>query len=196
VTTYSYSELETLWDDAGGSKALAPLMAAIAMAESGGNSDAKNPSGATGVWQILGAVNPADQDKLTDPAVNAKEAVLKYNSQGLTAWTTYTSGAYKKYYSSDTPASSLPQGGSSSSSASDTSVLGGLLSIPSQITGFFDDADKFVSSLLWLTEPSSWVRIGAFIAGVALLLVALHALIAVGEGENLMPSAPPIPVPI
>jgi hypothetical protein len=27
-------------------------------------------------------------------------------------------------------------------------------------------------------------------------LVALHALIAVGEGENLMPSAPPIPVPI
>ncbi len=47
MTHYDYAQLEGLWEDAGGSKALAPIMAAIAMAESGGDSGARNPSGAT-----------------------------------------------------------------------------------------------------------------------------------------------------
>jgi hypothetical protein len=84
--------------------------------------------------------------------------------------------------------------------AADTSdTSGGLFSIPADITAFFSDADKFVTLLLWLVNPASWVRIGAFIVGVALLLFAVHALIAVGEGEPLLPSVPktmPIPVPV
>jgi hypothetical protein len=72
--------------------------------------------------------------------------------------------------------------------------LGGLLSIPSDITNFFGDADKFVSALLWLTEPSSWVRIGAFLVGVALLLFAIHALIAAGSGEPLVKTPAVIPI--
>ena len=106
---YSYAQLEQLWINAGGSKTLAPVMAAIAEAESSGNPDAYNPSGATGLWQILGAVNPADQPNLTDPAVNAHEAVLKYRSQGLGAWVTYTDGSYKQYLSgSTTPDPNVP----------------------------------------------------------------------------------------
>jgi Lysozyme like domain len=100
MTTYTYAQLEGLWEQAGGSTALAPIMAAIAMAESGGNSQAYNPSGASGLWQILGAVNPADQGNLFNPQVNAKEAVLKYNAQGLDAWETYTNGAYKQFLQS------------------------------------------------------------------------------------------------
>jgi Bacteriophage peptidoglycan hydrolase len=67
---------------------------------------------------------------------------------------------------------------------------------PKQITGFFQDADKFVTQLAWLTMPASWVRIGAFLAGVALLLFGVHALIAAGKGEPLvsMPSVIPVPV--
>jgi hypothetical protein len=90
--------LEGLWTAAGGPPGLAHLMAAIAMAESGGNPAAYNPSGATGLWQILGAVNPADQPFLRNPAVNAHEAVLKWRTQGLGAWVTYTDGAYRQYY--------------------------------------------------------------------------------------------------
>jgi hypothetical protein len=109
-TKYSYAQLEGLWINAGGSKALAPTMAAIAMAESDGCSTALNPSGASGLWQILGAVDPADQGNLFDPAVNAKEATLKYTSQGLDAWVTYTSGAYKQYLSgSTTPDTNTPK---------------------------------------------------------------------------------------
>src|SRR5438309_180946 len=95
--TYSYSQLMQLWVAAGGSKALAPVMAAIAMAESGGNPHAYNASGASGLWQILGAVRSSDQGRLFSPTVNAREAVLKFRSQGLGAWETYTSGAYRKF---------------------------------------------------------------------------------------------------
>lgn len=149
MTTYSYAQLEGLWTGAGGSKALAPLMAAIALAESGGNPDARNPSGATGLWQILGAVNTSDQSRLTDPQINAHEALLKYNSQGLKAWATYTSGAYRKYLKGGvppvtTPGGLLPTG------------TGGLFSGLGQITGFFVSAGQVVD---WLLQPSHWVRI-------------------------------------
>ena len=111
MTQYSYAQLEQLWINAGGSRALAPTMAAIAEAESSGNSNAYNASGASGLWQILGAVNPADQPQLFSPTVNAHEAVLKYNSQGLGAWTTYTSGAYLAFVNgSTTPDKNVPGG--------------------------------------------------------------------------------------
>lgn len=74
---------------------------------------------------------------------------------------------------------------------------GGLLGIPSQITGFFGDANTFITMLMWIAQPTSWLRIGAFIVGVALLLFAIHALIAVGEGSDIMPKMPTIvPVPL
>jgi len=129
-TLYTYAQLEGLWINAGGSSTLAPIMAAIALAESGGCSTAQNPSGATGLWQILGAVDPSDQANLTDPAVNAKEAVLKYQSQGLDAWQTYTQGTYKQYLNgSTTPDTNVPTSAaltsatSSSSSGASTCVI-------------------------------------------------------------------------
>ena len=91
------SQLAQLWIQAGGPSRLAHLMAAIAMAESGGRADARNPSGATGLWQILGPVNPADGPYLTIPRTNAREAVLKWQTQGLSAWSAYTNGSYRKF---------------------------------------------------------------------------------------------------
>ena len=115
---YSYAGLEGLWINAGGKRSLAPTMAAIAEAESGGCSTAYNASGATGLWQILGAVDPGDQSKLTDPAVNAREAVLKWQTQGLTAWATYTSGAYKSHLRAGTaPNTNVPSPGAAGTSA-------------------------------------------------------------------------------
>jgi hypothetical protein len=88
------SSLEALWNSAGGPPSKAHLMAAIALAESGGNKRAHNPSGASGLWQILGQVVPGN---VFDPMVNARNAVKKYRSQGLGAWAVYTSGAYKRF---------------------------------------------------------------------------------------------------
>lgn len=78
---YSYSALESLWESAGGPNWAAPQAAQIAECESGGNPRAYNPSGATGIWQILGQVVPGN---LYDPFVNALNAVFKFHESGDT----------------------------------------------------------------------------------------------------------------
>jgi hypothetical protein len=200
MTDYSYSQLETLWlDTAKGTQyatnAWAELMAAIAMAESDGDSTAENPSGATGLWQILGAVNPADQNNLTNPTVNAHEALLKLQSQGLGAWVTYTTGAYKKYLTSGVDPSTLPTSGGSDSNTTSSLGIGGFL-WPGDITGFFKDAKSFLDALLWIVNPASWLRIGAFGIGLLLLGFGAYALIKVGSDGPIvsMPNVVPVPV--
>jgi hypothetical protein len=84
--------------------------------------------------------------------------------------------------------------GTSSGSPSGGGSGGGLLSIPSEITGFFDDIDKTIKFIL---NPSSWVRIVAFLAGAALLCIAVYALIDAAEGGSAtggMPQIVPVPV--
>lgn len=96
------TDLAQLWIDAGGSPAIANTMAAIALAESGGRVDAqgKNTNGTTdrGLWQINSSHTQFDTQRLlSDPLYNAQAAVSIFKSQGLTAWSTYNSGAYKNY---------------------------------------------------------------------------------------------------
>src|SRR5215469_1537542 len=93
------SSLAALWIQAGGDPRVANTMAAIAMAESGGQVSAQNPSGAAGLWQILPSAHPQYNvsELLSDPLYNAQAAVAVYNSQGFNAWSTYTSGAYRQF---------------------------------------------------------------------------------------------------
>lgn len=190
MTTFTYAQLEGLWIDAGGAKALAPLMAAIATAESGGNSLAKNPSGATGVWQILGAVDPSDQSQLTNPQINAKEAVLKYKSQGLGAWTTYTSGAYKKYLKGKVPPNLSPGGSNQSTTPSGnqqaqlTSFLGGNSGgVLADAGGLLHGAAVVIDRLAGMFAPGQGWR---FVFGLgALVLVLLGAKAFMGGGAVL-----------
>jgi hypothetical protein len=91
---------------------IAPIMAAIALAESGGRAKAHNPNRSTGdnsygLWQInmidrLGTERrrqfgiKSDED-LWDPATNVRAAKQVHASQGLGAWTVYRTGAYRQY---------------------------------------------------------------------------------------------------
>lgn len=90
----------------------ASIMAAIAMAESGGRSAAHNNNAATGdnsygLWQVnmLGRMGPerrrqfgiGSNEALFDPAVNASAARKVFESQGFGAWSVFKSGAYKQY---------------------------------------------------------------------------------------------------
>jgi Lysozyme like domain len=104
----TYAQLEGLWINAGGSPSMAPLMAAIAEAESGGNPTATNATDnngtqtSWGLWQISNGTHSEPVPNILSPSVNAQQAVAKYKSQGLTAWGTYDSGAYKAYISNGT----------------------------------------------------------------------------------------------
>jgi len=83
---------------------------AVAMAESGGNTNAHNstpPDDSYGLWQInmLGALGGprrkqfgiSSNQELFDPQKNANAAYMIWKGSGWNAWTTYTNGAYKKF---------------------------------------------------------------------------------------------------
>ena len=94
MATLDYQQLTSLWVEAGGSPEWAPTMAAVALgAESSGNTDARNASGATGLWQIIMGAQSASFQKqwagadLTDPLTNAKIAVeMLGNGSGISNW--------------------------------------------------------------------------------------------------------------
>jgi hypothetical protein len=100
--TYTFAELKQLWIDAGGSRLVAPLMAAIALAESSGRPAAshRNTNGTVdrGLWQI-NSVHGWGPSAF-DPRANAKQAVAVYRSQGARAWSAYNNGSYARYLSS------------------------------------------------------------------------------------------------
>jgi len=89
---YSCSDLEKLWDAAGGNPGEAFMASEIAMAESGGNPNAISPTDDYGLWQI----NASNGALATlNPFQNAKSAIiLSHDGTDWEPWTTYTSGAY------------------------------------------------------------------------------------------------------
>jgi hypothetical protein len=165
MATYGFRQLEQLWIRAGGPRNLAPTMAAVALAESGGRTDAHNPSGASGLWQILGNPFPGNA---FDPLTNARMAVAKWKSQGLGAWVTYTNGDYRKFLSGQSGHGAPPPAGPGGNFPGS-----GLLGVPGQVVGAFASAGTAVD---WLLQPSHWIRIFAFTAGVGNLLLGVWLL--------------------
>lgn len=98
---YTFAQLESLWTQAGGDPNWAPLMAAVALAESGGAASENNFSdsngGSYGIWQINGShygvssSTPPDrggpgvpasvQTTLDTPLANAQAAVNLFNAK-------------------------------------------------------------------------------------------------------------------
>lgn len=76
---YSFSMLERVWIWAGGPADVAWAAATIAECESGGKTWAYNPSGASGLWQILGVPWPGNP---WDGPTNARMAVTKFRDAG------------------------------------------------------------------------------------------------------------------
>lgn len=87
---YSKADLAALWKRANGDLGDANLMAAIGMAESGGDPNAGHAHPYHGLWQV----GPGGS---FDPFTNAREAGEKLRTQGLTAWEAYTNGSYRKF---------------------------------------------------------------------------------------------------
>lgn len=199
MATYDYAQLEQLWTGAGGPRALAPLMAAIALAESSGRSDARNPSGASGLWQILGDPFPGDP---FDPQTNARMAVAKYREQGLGAWETYTNGDYKKFLRG-----SVPPGTSGGPPAKTTAAQGGggfwtmwntvpgtgipigfiagaaqsTTDVATAVGQLSNDISTVMGWVSWLFVPNHWIRIISFVTGVPLVALGIITMTRTGR---------------
>ena len=212
----SYGQLEQLWISAGGSKALAPLMAAIALAESGGNpaennyTDNNGTQTSWGLWQVSDGTHNEYIPNLNDPLTNAKAAVAKYKQQGLSAWGTYDSGAYRQFYKGNVPPSSLPPGGGGGTT--DAGLTGfdpnwlagpqGIIDALSQwlagqaagkatstagaLTAITGDLTAALKGVEWLFVPSHWVRMSCFLLGLILGMFGLRNLGRAGDGTAAM----------
>ena len=103
-------QIASLLQQQGIAKEKIPTMTAIALAESGGRSQAFNPQGldrSYGLWQVNmhGGLGPArmkqfglkNEKDLFDPTTNAKAAKQILGSQGFGAWSVYKNKKYKEY---------------------------------------------------------------------------------------------------
>ena len=111
-TTLSKQQIGDLARNSGFPEADIPVITAIAMGESGGDTGAHNPNASTGdnsygLMQInmLGGMGPERRqafglqknEDLFDPQKNMDAAFQIYKTQGLGAWGAYTNGSYKDH---------------------------------------------------------------------------------------------------
>jgi hypothetical protein len=194
VTTYSYAELEGLWINAGGPRALAPVAAAIAEAESGGNSDAynghdTNGRGGTqvsaGLWQISnGTMTPVPN--WSDPATNARDAVGKWRDAGqsFSPWGTFNSGAYKAYLSNKTTPAATVAGSPTSTTAATAAagsadcLIANPLSASLPLVGTISAGPQCIFSK---SNARAFIGAGLLLAGGMIGLAGL-AVLAVAAG--------------
>jgi Lysozyme like domain len=174
MTGYTYAQLEGLWIQAGGSTATAPIAAAIAEAESGGQSTAVNPTDnngtqtSWGLWQISNGTHGQPVPNILDPGVNASAAVAKYQANGWQPWGTYTSGAYKAFLSSGTTpqTTGLPAASTASTAAAATYATTCLVGFPGISIPVIGD----VGSFCMFSRSEARGLIGGVLLGVAGIL--------------------------
>lgn len=147
------------------------IAVAIALAESGGNTTSHNPippDDSYGLWQInmLGSLGPdrrrqfglSSNSQLYDPATNARAMYsISGGGKNWKPWTTYTSGKYRMF---------MPRATAAAGSS------GGSTTVPvsNPVTDGFGNLSKIFHTL---SDPKTWIRIGLFLAGFVLLIVAL-----------------------
>lgn len=159
------------------------IAVAIALAESGGNTESHNPippDDSYGLWQInmLGSMGPARRKQfglssnadLYNPATNARVMFsLSNGGANWKPWTTYTSGKYRMFMARGNAAAGNP---ASTGNGGSTGTV-----VP---VGFSDTIDGIKKAFDTLTDAHTWVRVGLFIGGFVLLVIALFKL----TGDN------------
>lgn len=177
MAKYSYGQLEQLWISNGGPAAVANIAAAIALAESRGESTAENrvdnngTQTSWGLWQISNGTHNMPTPNILDPNVNARAAVAKYRASGWSPWGTFQTGAYKQFLQSGvppTPAGAPPN----ATLLSATSPAGGGGGAPSTSGNPFS-----VWQLLGIPDPvDALERLGLILLGTLLILVGIYLL--------------------
>lgn len=171
MAVLTYTQLKQLWTANGGNPAWAPMAAAVALAESGGNTQSVNSTdpagGSYGLWQIngvhasAGVANPTWAATMFDPNANAKEAVaLSGNGANWAPWEGDPVAA--AFLGTKTPPSDAQVQtiltASGRSTGGGTSSAGGAVASPAGQTGTVTDG----GAELGLLNPTRCVVQGPF----------------------------------
>lgn len=146
------------------------ISVAIALAESGGRTDAVGDRSLTtvvwgpsvGLWQIRsfnaqrGTGKTRDETANLDPAHNARAMVeLSENGTNWRPWSVYTSGRYRAFLGQARMAANNPSGGSN------------LVPAPTEELDILDGG--------------TWARVGLFLMGGVLVVIALYQATNAGQ---------------
>lgn len=169
---YSYDELVQLARQAGFSGQSAGTMAAIAMAESGGNPNAVNygdPGGSYGLTQINAAAHGAGALNALDP-LNAFQQAFSISNGGtnFTPWSTFNSGAFLGFLGGSGGSGTGGPGGSSNASSglagstTGQSATGQTVQSQSPLSAIFQSVGNLFQSFGLLLLGAVLVLVGAW----------------------------------
>lgn len=181
MTTLSIEQVAGVAIAAGLSGEPAAIATAIAWGESNGDTDARGDTTITtstwgpsiGLWQIRslnaqrGSGSTRDELANRDAGHNAK-AMMELSNGGTNwrPWSVYTSGQYRAHLARARLAVANPSAAPGGSSAATASGAGGIN----------------------LLDGGTWLRVGLFVFGTVLLLIALWK--ATGVGGNIVKAIP------
>lgn len=139
------------------------IAGAIAEAESSGRTDVVNFVPCVGLWQINIRAHPQyTMQAMKDPAQNASAAYAIFRSEGWQAWSTYTSGAYKRYLGK----------AAASASATDHIDLGKIPGVGPAIA-VVSNLGKINTALDSIMDPTTWRRIAFMLVGVIMIMIGV-----------------------
>jgi hypothetical protein len=167
VANLTFGQLETLWKQVapGGLQVYAPVMAAIALAESRGDPNAINPvdnngtQSSYGLWQISNGTHSPPVANWANPVENARLAVQKVETQGLKAWGTWSSGAYKAFLGGNPDTSGSLNVQPLAGSGAGSGPLGQVTGAITQAGTLLNDAAKALDWFFHFFKPGQGWRI-------------------------------------
>lgn len=190
---YTYAQLKALWISNGGNPAAADIAAAVALAESGGNPNASNTNTNGSIDRGLWQINSVHGSQSTfDITGNVKSAIaISGNGSNWSPWVTYNTGAYKKFMSPTTAASSA---GTPSTSTSGITIPG-VTSPGISVSSLVQSAINTILDMFGIKGglKDLFERLGLIILGFALVILGIHLLSGGGSGggSNVVVNEPP-----
>lgn len=174
---------------AGFSGSAVATITAIALAESGGDAQSHNPvppDDSYGLTQInmLGSMGPERRQEfglksntdLYDPVVNMKAAyAISNGGKTFRPWSTYTSGSYIRFVVRANKAAGNPSTSVPSANAQQV----GLLDAGGAISSFFD----------FISNSTTWLRLGMIVAGALLIFIALSQVSGMSDKAKQLANA-------
>lgn len=154
----------------GGDPAKAGMAAAIALAESGGNSNAINSSNSNGsIDRGLFQINSIHgSNSTTDVASNVRYAIqLSKNGTDWTPWTVFKTGAYRRFLNGSPDLNTTPV---------DFSIPNPLDLVSGAINGIVDQLKEIIKAGEWFSDPHNLIRIVQVLIGSSLIIVGLVIL--------------------
>lgn len=204
MATLSPGQLASYAKGAGFTGTDVAVAVAVALAESGGRTDAvgdKSIGGSYGLWQIYSKAHPwITSQNWSDPAVNARAAKRVFDEAGGSwrPWSTFKNGSAATYQNTGTMAAAqvgfvIPNvpnlrdlfGGKGSDGGGDGG--GWLDGIPDPgdaldagketAKGVLTIADAVEKSARWLADRDNWVRMLYVAGGAVVIVVAARMLV-------------------